>query len=145
MKQLDDRIRFAWHYAEGQAMRADRRSGASLTLRREVFSWDRRARKAALNFLQLLSSGVATATRRYVDLVTGTGGGRFWIRAKPCLGLRLAQKYAVRVSAAGRTSGWRYTTGVLIKENHIAAAGGIAPVLARRASATCRGNDTNSR
>jgi nicotinate-nucleotide pyrophosphorylase (carboxylating) len=97
--------------------------------------------RTALNFLQLLS-GVATQTRRYVDGVAGTGATIVDTR-KTLPGLRLAQKYAVW---AGGGSNHRFGLhdAILIKENHIAAAGGItaalgsAATLARKEGGRCR-------
>ncbi len=122
MKQLDPRIRVFWHYAEGAMMSADN----------EVCSIDAPARalltgeRCALNFLQLLS-GVASATRRYVDVVQGTRAAILDTR-KTLPGMRLAQKYAVRVGG-GQNQRLALYDGILIKENHIVAAGGIAPAM----------------
>jgi nicotinate-nucleotide pyrophosphorylase (carboxylating) len=89
------------------------------------------AERGALNFLQLLS-GVATATREYVDVIAGTRAAILDTR-KTLPGLRLAQKYAVRVGG-GRNQRLALYDGILIKENHIAAAGGITnAVLAAKA------------
>ena len=82
--------------------------------------------RTALNFLQLLS-GVATATRRYVDAIAGTRAAIVDTR-KTLPGLRLAQKYAVKVGGGVNHRMGLYD-GVLIKENHIAAAGGVAAAL----------------
>ncbi len=84
------------------------------------------AERPALNFLQTLSA-VATATRPYVDAVRGTHVAILDTR-KTLPGLRLAEKYAVRVGG-GQNQRIGLFDGILIKENHIAAAGGIAPVL----------------
>lgn len=89
------------------------------------------AERTALNFLQLLSA-VATKTARYVAEVQGTRAQVVDTR-KTLPGLRLAQKYAVR-TGGGRNHRLGLYDAVLIKENHIAAAGGIAPVLARAAA-----------
>jgi nicotinate-nucleotide pyrophosphorylase (carboxylating) len=78
--------------------------------------------RAALNFLQLLSA-VATVTRRYVDAVAGTKA-RIVDTRKTLPGLRLAQKYAVTVGGGLNHRTGLYD-GILIKENHIIAAGGI--------------------
>lgn len=118
MAQVDPRIRIHWHFAEGDLMPADA----------EVCSIDGPARslmtaeRPALNFLQLLS-GVATATRDYVKLIEGTQAAILDTR-KTLPGMRLAQKYAVRVGG-GRNQRLALYDGILIKENHIAAAGGI--------------------
>jgi nicotinate-nucleotide pyrophosphorylase (carboxylating) len=118
MTRLDPRLQIDWRYAEGDLMAADT----------EVCTIDGPARalltaeRGALNFLQLLS-GVATATRRYVDVVAGTPA-RILDTRKTLPGLRLAQKYAVRVGG-GANQRLALYDGILIKENHIAAAGGI--------------------
>jgi nicotinate-nucleotide pyrophosphorylase (carboxylating) len=88
------------------------------------------AERSALNFLQLLSA-VATQTRRYVEAIAGTQAAIVDTR-KTLPGLRLAQKYAVRCGGGANHRLGLYD-GLLIKENHIAAAGGI-----RRALETAR-------
>lgn len=80
------------------------------------------AERTALNFLQLLS-GTATVTRRYVEAVTGTRA-RIVDTRKTLPGLRLAQKYAV-ATGGGHNHRVGLYDGILIKENHIIAAGGI--------------------
>jgi nicotinate-nucleotide pyrophosphorylase (carboxylating) len=82
--------------------------------------------RSALNFLQLLS-GVATATSKFVNLIRGTRAEIMDTR-KTLPGLRLAQKYAVRVGG-GANQRMALYDGILIKENHIAAAGGITSAL----------------
>ena len=84
------------------------------------------AERTALNFLQLLSA-VATKTATYVQAVSGTRA-RIVDTRKTLPGLRLAQKYAVRVGGGVNHRIGLYDA-VLIKENHIAAAGGVASVL----------------
>ncbi len=84
------------------------------------------AERTALNFLQLLS-GTATVTRRFVDAVAGTRAKIVDTR-KTLPGLRLAQKYAVAVGGGTNHRVGLYD-GILIKENHIIAAGGIRPVV----------------
>lgn len=86
------------------------------------------AERAALNFLQMLS-GVATTTRRYVDAVAGTKA-RIVDTRKTLPGLRLAQKYAVRCGGGSNHRLGLYD-GILIKENHIIAAGGISAAFAK--------------
>ncbi len=83
--------------------------------------------RAALNFLQLLSA-VATITRRYVDAIAGTRAAIVDTR-KSLPGLRVAQKYAVKIGG-GVNHRFGLYDGILIKENHIAAAGGVGPALA---------------
>jgi len=84
------------------------------------------AERAALNFLQLLSA-TATETRRYVDAVAGTGA-RIVDTRKTLPGLRLAQKYAVTCGGGSNHRLGLYD-GILIKENHIMAAGGVTAAL----------------
>lgn len=122
MKQLDARIRIEWHYAEGAMMRADSEVCAIEAPARALLT----AERTALNFLQLLS-GVATATRQYVDVVQGTRASILDTR-KTLPGMRLAQKYAVRVGG-GKNQRLALYDGILIKENHIAAAGGITAAM----------------
>lgn len=122
MTQLDARIRIDWRYAEGDVMKADSVVCAIEAPARALLTGER----SALNFLQLLS-GVATATRSYVDVVEGTRAAILDTR-KTLPGMRLAQKYAVRVGG-GQNQRLALYDGILIKENHIAAAGGIPQVL----------------
>ena len=122
MKQLDSRIRIDWRYAEGDLMTADSEVCAIEAPARALLT----AERTALNFLQLLS-GVASATRKYVDAIRGTRAAILDTR-KTLPGLRLAQKYAVRVGG-GENQRLALYDGILIKENHIAAAGGIAQAM----------------
>lgn len=122
MKQLDAHIRVEWRYAEGALMTADSEVCAIEAPARALLT----AERTALNFLQLLS-GVATATRQYVEVVKGTRAAILDTR-KTLPGLRLAQKYAVRVGG-GQNQRIALYDGILIKENHIAAAGGITAAL----------------
>lgn len=121
---LDAGARIRWHARDGALI------GAGQTLceidadTRALLS----AERPALNFLQLLS-GTATATRKFVDAVAGTQAKIVDTR-KTLPGLRLAQKYAVRCGG-GTNHRLGLYDGILIKENHILAAGGVAPVLAQ--------------
>jgi len=81
-----------------------------------------------LNFLQRMS-GIATLTRKFVEAVSGTKA-RILDTRKTVPGLRLIEKYAVRCGG-GQNHRLDLSDGVLIKNNHIALAGGIAPVLER--------------
>ncbi len=89
------------------------------------------AERPALNFLQLLSA-VATTTRLYVDAIAGLSpnprGCVVLDTRKTLPGLRQAQKYAVRVGG-GSNQRMALWDGILIKENHIAAAGGVGAAL----------------
>ena len=122
MMQLDARIRIDWHYTEGELMRADSVVCQIEAPARALLTGER----SALNFLQMMS-GVASQTRHYVQLVAGTNAGILDTR-KTLPGLRLAQKYAVRVGG-GANQRLALYDGILIKENHIAAAGGVRLVL----------------
>ena len=120
-------IEIDWKYAEGDLMRADSEVCIIRGPARAILT----AERGALNFMQLLS-GVASATRKYVDVVAGTRAAILDTR-KTLPGLRLAQKYAVRVGG-GQNQRLALYDGILIKENHIAAAGGITnAVLAAKA------------
>ncbi|MYM22106.1 carboxylating nicotinate-nucleotide diphosphorylase [Duganella sp. FT135W] len=120
-------IEIDWKYAEGDMMKADSVVCMITGPARALLT----AERAALNFLQLLS-GVATATRKYVDVIAGTRAAILDTR-KTLPGMRLAQKYAVRVGG-GQNQRLALYDGILIKENHIAAAGGITnAVLAAKA------------
>ena len=121
---MDPQARLTWHVLEGQRCVADQtvltiegRAQCLLT-----------AERTALNFLQLLSA-VATKTAVFVDAVAGTRAQIVDTR-KTLPGLRLAQKYAVK-TGGGVNHRIGLFDAVLIKENHIAAAGGVANVLQR--------------
>jgi nicotinate-nucleotide pyrophosphorylase (carboxylating) len=122
MKQLDARIRIEWRYAEGALMKPGSEVCAIEAPARALLT----AERAALNFLQLLS-GVATVTRDYVNMIAGTRA-RILDTRKTLPGLRLAQKYAVRVGG-GDNQRLALYDGILIKENHIAAAGGVTSAM----------------
>jgi nicotinate-nucleotide pyrophosphorylase (carboxylating) len=129
-RQLDPLVRITWQVREGDRLakgatvcRIEGKARALVT-----------AERSALNFLQLLSA-VATATRRLVDAVAGTRAKIVDTR-KTLPGLRIAQKYAVRVGGGANHRMGLYDA-MLIKENHIAAAGGVAPAItaARKSAA----------
>lgn len=115
---VDARIEVRWHYREGERMSA----GSTVCSLRGPARALLTAERSAMNFLQLLS-GVASATRRYVDATAHTSALIVDTR-KTLPGLRLAQKYAVRVGG-GANQRLALYDGILIKENHIAAAGGV--------------------
>jgi nicotinate-nucleotide pyrophosphorylase (carboxylating) len=125
-RRLDPGVRIDWHLADGQRASA----GAVIcTLSGHARSLVT-AERSALNFLQLLS-GTATITAKYVAAVAGTAA-RILDTRKTMPGLRLAQKYAVRCGG-GHNHRIGLFDAVLIKENHIIAAGGIdAAVTAAR-------------
>ncbi len=122
MAALDASISVDWQYAEGDLMSANSIVCKINAPARALLT----AERSALNFLQLLSA-VATATRNYVNIIAGTKAAILDTR-KTLPGLRLAQKYAVRVGG-GQNQRLALYDGILIKENHIAAAGGIAASL----------------
>ena len=135
---LDPDARVDWHVAEGAALRVDTDVCHIHAHARALLS----AERPALNFLQMLSAA-ATLTRRHVDAIAGASpnprGCAILDTRKTLPGLRQAQKYAVRVGG-GQNQRLALWHGILIKENHIAAAGGIAPVL-RHAAALNAGVD----
>jgi nicotinate-nucleotide pyrophosphorylase (carboxylating) len=122
LRQMDPDVKVHWLVREGAPAQADQVVLEAEGSARALLS----AERTALNFLQLLSA-VATKTARYVDAVRGTKALIVDTR-KTLPGLRLAQKYAVRVGGGANHRIGLYDA-VLIKENHIAAAGGIAQVL----------------
>lgn len=119
---LDTGALIRWHAREGETIHAGQRLCDIEGNARALLS----AERPALNFLQTLS-GTATLTRRYADAVRDTGAAVMDTR-KTLPGLRLAQKYAVRAGGGANQRAGLYD-GILIKENHIAAAGGITEVL----------------
>ncbi len=122
LRALDPAARITWHVQEGQRCTADQVVLEVEGSARALLS----AERTALNFLQLLSA-VATKTRTYVDAVAGTKAHIVDTR-KTLPGLRMAQKYAVRMGG-GTNHRIGLFDAVLIKENHIAAAGGVTAVL----------------
>ena len=122
MRAVDERLQVRWLQQEGARMEADSVVCEIAGPARSLLT----AERPSLNFLQLLS-GVATVTRRYADLVAGTRA-RVLDTRKTLPGLRLAQKYAVKVGG-GDNQRLALYDGILIKENHIAAAGGITAAL----------------
>lgn len=122
MLAVDQDTDIDWQYAEGDLMTPDSTVCTITANPRSLLT----AERGALNFMQLLS-GVATATRRYVDVIAGTNASILDTR-KTLPGLRLAQKYAVRVGG-GKNQRMALYDGILIKENHIAAAGGLTAAL----------------
>lgn len=129
LNQIDPSLQVIWHVREGHRCNSDQvvleihgQARALLT-----------AERTALNFLQFLSA-VATKTSDYVQAVREVPGARAHIvdTRKTIPGLRLAQKYAVHVGGGTNHRHGLYDA-VLIKENHIAAAGGVAAVLRQAA------------
>ena len=131
LRALDPAVELTWHVAEGSRCTADQVVLEMHGDARALLS----AERTALNFLQLLSA-VATKTASYVDAVTGTRAHIVDTR-KTLPGLRIAQKYAVRIGG-GTNHRIGLHDAVLIKENHIAAAGGVAAVLLEAAKVAAR-------
>jgi len=126
---LDPELQMHWHYRDGDRLVANCCVLDLCGKVRAIVS----AERTALNFLQTLSA-TATVARRYADAVVGTGT-RVLDTRKTLPGLRAAQKYAVRCGGASNHRLGLYDA-VLIKENHIRAAGSIsAAISAARAIA----------
>ena len=128
--QVDARARIHWHIAEGDSIAAGQLLFEVAGSARSLLT----AERTALNFLQLLC-GTATAVHSYAALLEGTNC-RLLDTRKTIPGLRTAQKYAVRVGG-GHNHRMGLFDGILIKENHIMAAGSIADAVnaARRGGA----------
>ncbi len=120
--RVDASTRITWHAADGDRIHAGQALCEIEGPARALLT----AERPALNFLQTLS-GVATETRRYVDVAAGTRA-KIYDTRKTLPGLRLALKYAVKCGG-GENQRIGLYDGILIKENHIAAAGGIRPAL----------------
>ena len=119
---LDPDCKIEWKFKEGDAVEAKQTLCEIRGDARALLS----AERPALNFLQTLSA-VATQTRRYVNEVSGTQAKVLDTR-KTLPSMRIAQKHAVKVGG-GHNQRFGLFDGVLIKENHIAAAGGIGKVM----------------
>ena len=121
-RQVEPSVQITWHVAEGDAIEPNQvlveMSGSARALVT--------AERTALNFLQLLS-GTATTVNTYVKAIAGTKTHVVDSR-KTIPGLRLAQKYAVVVGGGVNHRVGLYD-GILIKENHIATAGGVTLAL----------------
>lgn len=121
-KHIDTNVQLEWLVNEGDRVQPDQLLCRINGLARSLLS----AERCALNFLQTLSA-TATETRKYVDAIAGTQAQILDTR-KTIPQLRLAQKYAVTVGG-GHNQRLALYDGILIKENHIAAAGSIAKVM----------------
>jgi len=122
-RQVDPRVQVKWQVRDGEQVSADQTLFTLEGPARALLTGER----SALNFLQLLS-GTATRARHYADLVNGTGVKLLDTR-KTLPGLRLAQKYAITCGGCHNHRIGLYDA-FLIKENHIAACGGIAQAIA---------------
>jgi nicotinate-nucleotide pyrophosphorylase (carboxylating) len=127
LSKLDPFAKVTWHYSEGDMMQPDTKVCDIAANSRALLS----AERPCINFLQTLS-WTASITRQHVDAIAGVSpnprGCVVLDTRKTIPGLRQAQKYAVRVGG-GQNQRLALWHGILIKENHIAAAGGVAAAL----------------
>lgn len=123
-RTLDPTCEIIWHARDGERIFGGQTLCEIAAEARSLLT----AERCALNFLQLLS-GTASATRRFVDAIAGTNA-RIVDTRKTLPGLRLAQKYAV-LTGGGTNHRIGLYDAVLIKENHIIAAGGLQKALMR--------------
>lgn len=128
-RRLDEQIEMIWHAQDGDTLAADQVFCEMHGNARAILT----AERAGLNFLQTLSA-TATQTRQYVTALAGATSLIMDTR-KTLPGLRMAQKYAV-LMGGGSNQRIGLFDGILIKENHIAAAGSISAVLAATRNAT---------
>jgi nicotinate-nucleotide pyrophosphorylase (carboxylating) len=129
-RHLDPTARIVWSAKDGEPIVAGQTICEVQADTRALLT----AERPALNFLQLLS-GTATMTSHYVAAVAGTRASIVDTR-KTLPGLRLAQKYAVRCGG-GINHRLGLYDGILIKENHILAAGGVAAALQKAYTLAC--------
>jgi nicotinate-nucleotide pyrophosphorylase (carboxylating) len=123
-RKLDPKVKIRWTAKDGDNIHAGQALCEIKGKARALLT----AERTALNFLQLLCA-TATRTRRYAEAVKGTRAAIMDTR-KTLPGLRIAQKYAVRVGGA-KNQRIGVFDGVLIKENHIIASGSVAQALQR--------------
>jgi nicotinate-nucleotide pyrophosphorylase (carboxylating) len=127
LKKLDPNAKVTWHYLEGDLMKADTKVCDIEADSRALLS----AERPCINFLQTLS-WTASIARQHVDAIKGVSpnpnGCAVLDTRKTIPGLRRAQKYAVSVGG-GQNQRLALWHGILIKENHIAAAGGVAAAI----------------
>ena len=122
--QVDAKVHINWQVVEGDRVQVNQILCEITGPARALLT----AERCALNFLQTLSA-TATETRKYVDAIAGTGAQILDTR-KTIPNFRLAQKYAVTIGG-GQNQRLALYDGILIKENHIAAAGSIDAVMAQ--------------
>lgn len=138
LKKLDPAAKVTWYYLEGDLMKPDTKVCDIEANSRALLS----AERPCINFLQTLS-WTASVARQHVDAIAGVSpnpnGCAVLDTRKTIPGLRQAQKYAVRVGG-GQNQRLALWHGILIKENHIAAAGGVAAAV-RAAQALNSGVD----
>lgn len=123
-RQIDPGVEIVWDVDDGDTVNPNQRLYRLRGSARALLTGER----TALNFLQCLS-GTATAVRRYVDVVAGTGC-KIADTRKTLPGLRNAQKYAV-LCGGGINHRIGLYDGILIKENHVAAAGSLTAAIAQ--------------
>jgi len=132
LKKLDPKAKVTWHYVEGDLMRANTKVCDIEADSQALLS----AERTCINFLQTLS-WTASITRQHVDAIAGVSpnpkGCAVLDTRKTIPGLRQAQKYAVRVGC-GQNQRLALWHGILIKENHITAAGSITVALKNAAA-----------
>jgi nicotinate-nucleotide pyrophosphorylase (carboxylating) len=134
-KQIAPSVAINWQVKEGESVKANQTLCTLKGKAHEMLS----AERCALNFLQTLSA-TATATQKYVEAIKGTKA-RILDTRKTIPGLRIAQKYAVTIGG-GLNQRIGLHDGILIKENHIAAAGSIEAALTEANKiAAQQGND----
>ena len=127
LKKLDPNAKVTWNYQEGDLMKADSKVCAIEADSQALLS----AERTCINFLQTLS-WTASITRQHVEAIAGVSpnpkGCAVLDTRKTIPGLRQAQKYAVRIGS-GQNQRLALWHGILIKENHIAAAGSVTAAL----------------
>jgi len=132
LKKLDPSAKVTWHYIEGALMKPDTKVCDIEADSQALLS----AERTCINFLQTLS-WTASITREYVDAIenvsSNPNGCAVLDTRKTIPGLRQAQKYAVRVGG-GKNQRLALWHGILIKENHIAAAGSVTAALQNAAA-----------
>jgi len=132
LKKLDPRAKVTWNYTEGDLMKPDTKVCDIEADSRALLS----AERTCINFLQTLS-WTASITRQHVEAIAGVSpnpkGCTVLDTRKTIPGLRQAQKYAVRIGS-GQNQRLALWHGILIKENHIAAAGGVAAAVKNAAA-----------
>ncbi|HMK13677.1 MAG TPA: carboxylating nicotinate-nucleotide diphosphorylase [Burkholderiales bacterium] len=121
-RKLDPKVKISWTAKDGDNIQAGQVLCEITGKARALLS----AERPALNFLQMLSA-TATHTRSYTEAVKGARAAIMDTR-KTLPGLRIAQKYAVKIGG-GKNQRIGLFDGILIKDNHILAAGGISPAL----------------
>jgi nicotinate-nucleotide pyrophosphorylase (carboxylating) len=132
LKKLDPKAKVTWYYREGDLMKADTKVCDIEANSQALLS----AERTCINFLQTLS-WTASITRQHVEAIAGVSpnpkGCAVLDTRKTIPGLRQAQKYAVRIGS-GQNQRLALWHGILIKENHIAAAGSVTAALKNAAA-----------